>query len=209
MIINKKYHLKINFYFQGFRILLAHTLTTEDIIVWKPSLKQILSFTTNRSMINFINRFLKQSVAPIKMKCNCYCSYKTHFNKSTSCLTHYKVSSYEKNDISNQINKVSLNMSITESQYLNILKTITYECVIKDKVNFLSLWVEFAETILTLSPDLEFNFIWQVKFLHLFGLSSNFLKELDNFINIENILANKQQLDQIVDMWKNGLYFSF
>ncbi|XP_023247681.1 anaphase-promoting complex subunit 1 [Copidosoma floridanum] len=189
----------------GVRSILARTLTTEDIIVWSASLKQIISFTSNKTILNFIHRFLEKSTLLKDVTCDDYCTNKTHCDKNLLCFVLPQVFSYKKEDTYHQIHEVQLDISVSENNYLQTLIRITYECVIRDKVNLLPLWVNFTKSIFTIIKNVEIHFIWQIKFLYSLGLTKDYCKGLQKVLSIENILANKQQISFIIDSWEHDL----
>ncbi|XP_008202865.1 anaphase-promoting complex subunit 1 [Nasonia vitripennis] len=190
---------------QGFRTLLAQTLTTEDIIVWTASLKQITSFTTDTTVLNFVNGFLKKGDLNHHTICDSFCMNKMHDKLSSLCCSGIQDSSHETSINFNNVNEIPQEISVTENHYLQILISMTYECVIKDKINFLPLWISIYKTLVTIEKEPTTNLIWQIKFLHSFKFCNNFFQGVDKLLNVENILANKQHLYLITDSWESDI----
>ncbi|XP_011495610.1 PREDICTED: anaphase-promoting complex subunit 1 [Ceratosolen solmsi marchali] len=190
---------------QGFRTLLAQTLTTEDVIIWTASLKQITSFTTDTTILNFVNRFLKKGDLSNHARCDNFCMNKIHNQLSSLCFAYFQNSSVERVDNLNQVYEIPQEISVIENHYLQILITMTYECVIRDKINFLPLWVSIYKILTTIEKQPKTNQIWQIKFLYSFKHCNDYFYELEKLLNMENIFANKQRICRIMDKWENDL----
>lgn len=190
---------------QGFRTLLAQILTTEDIIVWIASIKQIVSFTTDTTVLNFVNQFLKKENLNNPARCDNSCINKIHDKLSLLSFAYFQNSADEKSDNLIHIHEIPLHISIDEKSDLQKLITMTYECVIKDKINFLPNWLNIHKMIPSIKKQPATNLIWQLKFLHWFKISSEYFQKQDELLSIENILAKKQRIYHMMDAWENDL----
>jgi hypothetical protein len=128
---------------------------------------------------------------------------KIHNQLSSLCFAYLSSSTREKSDTLNQVYEIPQEISVIENHYLQNLITMTYECVIRDKINFLPLWVSIYKILETVERQPKTNHIWQIKFLYSFKHCNEY--ELEKLLNMENIFANKQRICRIMDKWENGL----
>lgn len=193
--------------FQGFRTLLAQTLTTDNVIVWTASLRQITSFTTDSIILHFMNGFLKKSKTIDSKKCGYFVD--TVFDKlSVLCLTNFNGLTIESDKLKSvdQVLHIPQKISLGENHYLQSLLTITYECVIRDKISLLPWWLHVYKLPVVLNTKMNPLIIWQMKFPCLPSLYKDYCQEMERLINIENILANKQRIRLEMDSWESGLF---
>ncbi|XP_058810351.1 anaphase-promoting complex subunit 1 isoform X4 [Phymastichus coffea] len=190
---------------QGFRTLLAQTLTTDDVIVWTASLKQITSFTTDSIMLYFVDSFLKKHDSNDFMQYDRCCKNIKHKKLSAFCINKFNKFTIEKLEFDSQLYQIRQDMSYIENRYLQNLIIIAYECVIRDKISLLPLWFDIYKSAISLKVKANPSLIWQIKFLCLPSLYKDYCSDLERLINIENILANKQQISLQMDSWESDL----
>ncbi|KAL7307917.1 hypothetical protein TKK_0000010 [Trichogramma kaykai] len=183
---------------QGFRTLLAQTLTTDDVIIWTASPKQITSFTSNSIILNFVNSFLKKVDQPCDEECDDYCVEPVHHSLTELCFGAPKNGNRD-------IKEIRVQMSDMEHNFLQQLTNIAYECVVRDKVSFMPLWLSIQKLLVTLEKQPKGTSVWQIKFLTPRKLHQDFPATFEKLLNMENIIANNQRLNFIMDSWEGEL----
>ncbi|KAF7995485.1 hypothetical protein HCN44_006592 [Aphidius gifuensis] len=182
----------------GFRSLIAQTLTTENLIPWAARQEYVTSFTNDKTVLNIVKYFLQ---------------------KQNNCIVNkYKVSSsnplfesttYEKMEINDDINdKQTSHYSDVENNekfFLQTLAIIVYECVIKDKVSLLPLWVNLYKIIEMIDTSSTSYLIWQIKLIYSLIINNKFQEKHNILLSVESILAIKKRVELIIDNWENEL----
>lgn len=179
-------------------------LTTEDVIGWTASLRQITSFSANTAILNFVDRFLKSGDINSQIRCYNFCMNKIHDKLGPLCVIHSESSTSEILENLIQAYEIPQEISIKENHNLQILITMTYECVIRDKINFLPLWISICKALGTIKSQPKLNSTWQIKLVYSFSSFCGYFQRLEKLLNSENILANKQQICCIADEWESG-----
>lgn len=100
-------------------------------------------------------------------------------------------------------------MSEFEKYFLHTFAIIVYECVIKDKVNLLPLWVNLIKSMEIIEKKPNSFSIWQIKLVSSQMLKKSYTENKNPLLGTESILAMKQRISYIMDNWERGMYHNF
>lgn len=222
---------------QGFRSLIAQTLTTEDVIAWAARPESVTSFTNDKTILNIIKHFLQwPKKGRMKNELNGKtqsCSSSTAKNSSgylsqslsdtsertSSSWIERSESSSERMEVvelsvglknasySNKLDGQFSEMTEFEKQFLHTFAIIVYECVIKDKVNLLPLWVNLIKSMEIIEKEPNSFSIWQIKLISSQMLKKCYVGNKNPLLSAESILAIKQRVSYIIDSWEHGKNF--
>ncbi|XP_076241205.1 anaphase promoting complex subunit 1 isoform X2 [Calliopsis andreniformis] len=218
----------------GFRSLIAQTLTTENVIPWAARPECVTSFTNNKTVLNIVKYFLQwPKKEKIKDENNLNVqSYGSLAKISSGYLTQSLSDTSEK--ISNSWNEQSTSfnekMEITElssglkntsylcklegrhseitefeKQFLHTFAIIVYECVIKDKLILLPLWVNLIKSVEIMEKEPNSFSVWQIKLAASHILKKSYKEDQNALLSAESILAIKQRISYIMDNWEHDL----
>lgn len=95
-------------------------------------------------------------------------------------------------------------VSDSEKRFLQTLAIIVYECVIKDKISLLPLWVNMYKSVETIENRPTGYVVWQIKLVASQVLQRNNLEETTALLSVESVLAIKQRAAFIMDTWEEG-----
>ncbi|KAH0560894.1 anaphase-promoting complex subunit 1 [Cotesia glomerata] len=187
----------------GFRSLVAQTLTTENVIPWATKQDLITSFTNDETVLNIVKYFLQPTAEPKPRKKR----IRRRPKKELDC-------SAEKMDVSDtSIMKIReqnsiLNLGIykdfrlQEKHFMQTLAVIVYECVIKDKISFMPLWINIYKSIEVIEKTPDAGLVWQIKLVSSYTMLKA-QQQTQPLLRIESVLAIHQRLALIVDSWEN------
>nr|XP_034193924.1 anaphase-promoting complex subunit 1 isoform X2 [Osmia lignaria] len=216
----------------GFRSLIAQTLTTENVIAWAARPECVTSFTNDKTVLNIVKYFLQW---PKKEKIKNENTLKTQscgsLGKSSSGYltqslsdTSEKISgswngqSYSCNekmeiaDLSSDLKDISYiretqysDMSEFEEQFLHTFAIIVCECVIKDKVSLLPLWMNLIKSLEIAEKEPNSFSIWQIKLVSSHMLKKHYTDNKNPLLSTESVLAIQQKISFIMDSWEHEL----
>lgn len=224
--------MKFNTFFQGFRSLIAQTLTTENVIAWAARPECVTSFTNDKTILNIVKCFLqwpKQDKTNLKVQsCGTSAKNSSGYLSQSSSNTSERTSSWnerldfcnEKMEIVGLSNLKSTSsfckyegqyseMTEFEKQFLHSFAIIVYECVIKDKVSLLPLWVNLIKSMEIIGKEPNTFSIWQIKLVSSQMLKKSYMENKNPLLGTESILAIKQNISYIMDNWERGKYQIF
>lgn len=94
-----------------------------------------------------------------------------------------------------------------EQYFLHIFAIIVYECITKDKVNLIPLWLHIIKSIKIIEEQPNSFAIWQIKLLSSqMSRKSKFAGDENPLFSVESMLAIKQKTAIILDKWEHGIY---
>ncbi|XP_039313778.1 anaphase-promoting complex subunit 1 isoform X3 [Solenopsis invicta] len=166
----------------GFRSLVAQTLTTENAIAWAARPEHVTSFTNDKTVLNIVTYFLQWS------------------KKGIIRPESIKYSSQ---------NDVQCKMPEFEQYFLHIFAIIVYECITKDKVNLIPLWLHIIKSIKIIEEQPNSFAIWQIKLLSSQLSRNSFTNDENPLLSIESMLAIKQKTAIILDKWEHDMKSMF
>lgn len=207
---------------------MARTLTTENVIPWAAQSEHITSFTNDKTILNIVKYFLDgtsrqkfqddilQDIYPSKNQSKTLKSSmdRTDTIRDQSSFVNDRMEIGETSfseKIQESYNDTELKqileeMSESERHFLQIFPIITYECVIKDKVSFLPLWVNLYKTIEEIKRRPSSYLVWQIKLIVSKVFCDNYSETSNRLLSLESILAIKQKTAMIMDLWEDGKY---
>ncbi|XP_076165385.1 anaphase promoting complex subunit 1 isoform X2 [Ptiloglossa arizonensis] len=219
----------------GFRSLIAQTLTTENVIAWATRPEYVTSFTNNKTVLNIVKYFLqwpKKDKIKIENNLNAQ-SYGNSIKSSSGYLTQslsdtserisgswneQPDSSSERMEIaesssglkntsySYKLEGLHSEMTEFEKQFLHTFAIIVYECVIKDKVTLLPLWVNLIKSIEIIEKEPNSFSVWQIKLVSSQILKKTCTENKNPLLSVESVLAIKQKISYIMDSWEHDLW---
>lgn len=217
----------------GFRSLIAQTLTTENVIAWAARPECVTSFTNDKTILNIVKCFL-QLPKKNKIKNEIIIKVQSSGSsiKNTSGYLSQSLSDTSEriicdswNERYNSNGKVEIielstlkdtsylckyeeqysEMSEFEKYFLHTFAIIVYECVIKDKVNLLPLWVNLIKSMEIIEKKPNSFSIWQIKLVSSQMLKKSYTENKNPLLGTESILAMKQRISYIMDNWEREL----
>ncbi|XP_076758476.1 anaphase promoting complex subunit 1 [Xylocopa sonorina] len=218
----------------GFRSLIAQTLTTENVIAWAARPECVTSFTNDKTILNIVKYFLQwskknKSTNDTNLKVQSYGSLAKNSSgyqsqslsdiseRPSSNWNDRSDSSIEKMEIvesssgsknPNHLLKLEEQLSeLTEfeKQFLHTFAIIVYECVIKDKVSLLPLWVDLIKSMEIIEKEPNSFSTWQIKLVSSQMLKKSYVENKNPLFGAESILAIKQKISYIMDSWEHEL----
>ncbi|XP_029167221.1 anaphase-promoting complex subunit 1 isoform X2 [Nylanderia fulva] len=163
----------------GFRSLVAQTLTTENAIAWAARPEYVTSFTNNKTVLNIIKYFLQWS------------------KRETTPSENIKYSLQ---------NAAQWKMPEFERQFLHIFAIIIYECITKDKVNLIPLWLRIIQSVKIIEEQPNSFSIWQIKLLSTeLSRRINSADDANLLFSLESMLAIKQKTTVILNKWEHDM----
>ncbi|XP_012223687.1 anaphase-promoting complex subunit 1 isoform X2 [Linepithema humile] len=163
---------------QGFRSLVAQTLTTENVIAWAARPEYVTSFTNDKTVLNIVTYFLQW------------------FKKEIICSENTKYSLQ---------NDVQCKMPESERYFLHIFAIIVYECIIKDKVSLIPLWLHIIKSLKIIEEQPNSFSIWQIRLLSSHMRRMNSIDNANLLLSMESMLAIKQKTIVILDKWEHDM----
>lgn len=100
-------------------------------------------------------------------------------------------------------------MPESERYLLHIFAIIVYECITKDKVSLIPLWLRMFQSVQVIEEQPNSFSMWQIKLL-----SSQISRKLNGasnanpLLSVDSMLAIKQKTSAILDKWENGIYLT-
>ncbi|CAL1682145.1 unnamed protein product [Lasius platythorax] len=164
---------------RGFRSLVAQTLTTENAIAWAARPEYVTSFTNDKTVLNVITYFLQWS------------------KRETIPFEDIKYSLQ---------NDAQWKMPEFERYFLHVFAIIVYECITKDKVSLIPLWLRIIKSLKIIEEQPNSFSIWQIKLLS--SQLSRRINSVDDenlLLSLESMLAIKQKTAGILDKWEHDL----
>ncbi|XP_078053194.1 anaphase promoting complex subunit 1 isoform X2 [Augochlora pura] len=218
----------------GFRSLIAQTLTTENVIAWAARPESVTSFTNNKTVLNIVKYFLQQPKKDkTNIDSNLTAQSYSSLAKSSSGYLSQSLSdvserisgswnersdsSIEKMEIAElssglkNVNNSSkfegqhFDMTEFEKHFLHTFAIIVYECVIKDKVTLLPLWVNLLKSIEIIEREPNSFSVWQIKLVSSQVLKRSYTDNRKPLLNAESVKAIVQKISYIIDSWENDL----
>ncbi|XP_012289018.1 anaphase-promoting complex subunit 1 [Orussus abietinus] len=209
----------------GFRSLIAQTLTTENVIPWAVHSEQVTSFTSDKTVLNIVKYFLQilnkgeaRTDKELESDSNDK-STSAHLTQSfldtsgstLGCSTEKFPS--EKMDVgetsvekdSPKVHQVPREVTDSERQFLQTFAIIVYECVIKDKVSLLPLWVNMYRSIEAIERRPNSYLIWQIKLIASQISNRSYSDETNPLLGAETALAIKYKSTSIIGRWERDL----
>lgn len=221
---------------QGFRSLIAQTLTTEKAFAWTIRPEYITSFTNDKTVLNIVKYFMQvfkkekrnyEGNMKVILHGNTNNAKHDYFSKNLNNITSTISSNWNEQSEHSQgmeitemssalkdINyvpeteEISYGITEFEQNFLQTFAVIVYECVIKDKVGLLPSWVSMIKNMEILKKQPNSFSIWQIKLLSSQMLHKLSLKESNPLLSAETILAIKQKVSLTLDGWENGNIFN-
>lgn len=216
---------------QGFRSLIAQTLTTENVIAWAARPECVTSFTNDKTVLNIVKYFLQwpkrekiknettlktQSCGSLGKSSSGYLTQSlsdtsekingSWNEQSNSCNEKMEIS-----DLSSDLKDISYiretqysDMSEFEEQFLHTFAIIVYECVIKDKVSLLPLWMNLIKSLEIAEKEPNSFSIWQIKLVSSHMLKKHYTDNKNPLLSAESVLAIQQKISFIMDSWEHG-----
>lgn len=224
--------------FQGFRSLIAQTLTTENVIAWAARPECVTSFTNDKTILNIVKCFLqwpkqnktKTEISFKMQSCGSLAKNSSGYLSQSLSNTSERISGSwnEQSDSSNEKMEIVETLSCSkdassfckydgqhsemtefEKQFLHTFAIIVYECVIKDKVSLLPLWVNLIKSMEIIEKEPNSFSIWQIKLVSSQMLKKSYIESKNPVLGTESILAIKQNISYIMDSWERGKYYMF
>lgn len=224
--------------FQGFRSLIAQTLTTENVIAWAARPECVTSFTNDKTILNIVKCFLqwpkqnktKTEISFKMQSCGSLAKNSSGYLSQSLSNTSERIggSWNEQSDSSNEKMEIVETLSCSkdansickydgqhsemtefEKQFLHTFAIIVYECVIKDKVSLLPLWVNLIKSMEIIEKEPNSFSIWQIKLVSSQMLKKSYIESKNPVLGTESILAIKQNISYIMDSWERGKYYMF
>lgn len=94
-----------------------------------------------------------------------------------------------------------------ERYFLHIFAIILYECITKDKVSLIPLWLHIMKNLKIIEEQPNSFSMWQIKLVS--SQISKMLNSTDKvnpLLSVESILAIKQKTAIILDKWEHGTH---
>lgn len=97
-------------------------------------------------------------------------------------------------------------MPESERYFLHIFAIIVYECIIKDKVSLIPLWLYIIKSVKVIEKQPNSFSIWQIRLLssHMRRMSSIGNENL--LLSMESMLTIEQKTTLILDKWEHSKY---
>ena len=210
---------------------MARTLTTGNVIAWAAQSDHITSFSNDKTILNIVKYFLdgtSREKFQDEILYNVYSS-KNHFKTPKRIGESIDKTDYIRDQSSFSADRMEIGepltlgqckenfnesqskqsfqgMSDSERHFLQMFAIITYECVVKDKVSFLPLWVNLYKSIEEIAKRPSSYLVWQIKLITSRVLCENNLETSNRLLTLESILALKQKTAMLMDSWENGEY---
>lgn len=92
-----------------------------------------------------------------------------------------------------------------ERYFLHIFTIIVYECITKDKVSLVPLWLHIIKSLKIIEEQPNSFSMWQIKLVS--SQMSRRSSSVDNanpLLSVESMLAIKQKTVLILDKWEHG-----
>lgn len=93
-----------------------------------------------------------------------------------------------------------------EQYFLHIFAIIVYECITKDKVSLIPLWLHIIKSLQYIEEQPNSFAIWQIKLLSSQVMRRNNFMDENPLFSVESMLAIKQKTAIILDKWEHGTY---
>jgi hypothetical protein len=97
-------------------------------------------------------------------------------------------------------------MPESERYFLHIFAIIVYECIIKDKVSLIPLWLHIIKSLKVIEEQPNSFSIWQIRLLSSHMRRMNSINDANLLLSMESMLAIKQKIAVILDKWEHGNY---
>lgn len=94
----------------------------------------------------------------------------------------------------------------SEQHLLQTFAIVAYECVVKDKISLLPLWVNLYKSLDVIERQPNSYLIWQIKLVAMQVLERAKKGEKNLLLSTESALAIKQKAALIVDKWEPGKF---
>lgn len=94
-----------------------------------------------------------------------------------------------------------------EQHFLHTFAIIVYECIIKDKVSLLPLWLHIIKSLKVIEEQPNSYSVWQIKLVSSQMLRKRFEDDVNTLLGTESMLAIKQKIAIILDKWEHGIYY--
>jgi hypothetical protein len=94
-----------------------------------------------------------------------------------------------------------------EQHFLHIFAIIVYECITKDKVSLIPLWLHIVKSLDDIEEQPNSFSMWQIRLFSSQMLrKSNDTDDANPLLSMESMLAIKQKAGVILDKWEHGIY---
>ncbi|XP_020285295.1 anaphase-promoting complex subunit 1 isoform X2 [Pseudomyrmex gracilis] len=131
--------------------------------------------------------------------------YVTSFtnNKTVLNVVTYFLKWFKKDTSSNEVQS---KMPQSERYLLHIFAIIVYECITKDKVSLVPLWLRMFQSVQVIEEQPNSFSMWQIKLL-----SSQISRKLNGaydpnpLLSVDSMLAIKQKTSAVLDKWENDI----
>jgi len=97
-------------------------------------------------------------------------------------------------------------MPESERYFLHIFAIIVYECIIKDKVSLIPLWLHIIKSLKVIEEQPNSFSIWQIRLLSSHMRRMNSIDDANLLLSMESMLAIKQKTAIVLDKWEHGNY---
>ncbi|XP_014469767.1 PREDICTED: anaphase-promoting complex subunit 1-like [Dinoponera quadriceps] len=162
----------------GFRTLMAQTLTTENVIAWAARPEYVTAFTNDKTVLNIITYFLQWPRKEVHSE---------------------NIKHSSQNDMQGK-------MPEFERYFLHVFAIILYECITKDKVSLIPLWLHIMKNLKVIEEQPNSFSMWQVKLVSSqISKMMNSVDKADPLLSAESMLAIKQKTAIILDKWEQDL----
>lgn len=89
-----------------------------------------------------------------------------------------------------------------ERYFLHIFTIIVYECITKDKVSLIPLWLNIIKSLKIIEEQPNSYSMWQIRLVSS-QMSKKFSSDETNpLLSVESMLAIKQKMSLILDKWE-------
>lgn len=105
---------------------------------------------------------------------------------------------------------IQCRMAEFERYFLHIFAIILYECITKDKVSLIPLWLHIMKNLRAIEEQPNSFSMWQIKLVS--SQVSKILNSEDKtnpLLSVESMLAIKQKTAIILDKWEHGTHHLF
>lgn len=111
------------------------------------------------------------------------------------------------NDAAVILTDIQCKMPEFERYFLHVFAIILYECITKDKVSLVPLWLHIMKNLKVIEEQPNSFSMWQIKLVS--SQISKILNSADKanpLLGVESMLAIKQKTTIILDKWEHGTH---
>ncbi|KAK0085319.1 hypothetical protein PV325_005429 [Microctonus aethiopoides] len=199
----------------GFKSLIAQILTMDDVIPWAARQEHVTSFTNDKIVLNIVKYFLHKRITS-----HSKIDFEHGINNFSDIIEKVKLyeHSSEKMEICEMSSSMKNNQNLTnishidyldasnsEKHFSQTLAIIVYECVVKDKVSLLPLWVNIYKSIKAIDKRPTNYLVWQIKLLSSHMLLKDQHERSSALLSIESVLSIRQRVALVINSWAKEL----